>query len=136
MTHFDRGIFDEASVSVISSATVDEIGDLAGHPADVRRFRPNLLIRTSQGRPFAEDDWVGGVLTFGDGNDNAAIAVTNHDERCAMINFDPDSARTNPEVLNAVVRERDNKAGVYCTVIRRGPVAVGQPVYFNTMGVD
>ncbi len=124
MTHFDRGIFDEASVSVISSATVNEIGVLAGHRPDVRRFRPNILLETSPSRPFHEDDWVGGVLTFGG----------NFDERCAMINFDPDSARSNPEVLKAVVRERDNKAGVYGTVIRRGPVAVGQPVYFHATG--
>ena len=29
MTHLNRGIFDEASISVISSATVDEVARLA-----------------------------------------------------------------------------------------------------------
>jgi hypothetical protein len=28
-----------------------------------------------------------------------------------MVNFDPDSGRQTPEVLKAVLRERDNKAG-------------------------
>src|SRR6185503_18520749 len=32
MTHLNRGIFDEASISVISSATVAEIGNLAAQP--------------------------------------------------------------------------------------------------------
>ena len=48
-------------------------------------------------------------------------------ERAAGI---PDSARAAPEVLKTIVRERDNKAGVYATVIRGGPLAVGQPVFF------
>ena len=47
-----------------------------------------------------------------------------------MVNFDPDSARPNPEVLKAIVRVSDNKAGVYGAVIRRR-VAVGQPVFFE-----
>src|SRR5262245_11607337 len=44
MMHLDRGIFDEASVSVITSATVGELGRLAAQRPDVRRFRPNILI--------------------------------------------------------------------------------------------
>ena len=130
LTHLDRGIFDEASISAITSATVGKIADFVDKPADVRRFRPNIVIAMSEPEPFAEDAWVGGVLSFGDGDEAAAVAVTNHDERCAMINFDPDSAESDPELLKAVVRERDNKAGVYGSVFRRGRVAVGQSVYF------
>jgi uncharacterized protein YcbX len=37
MMQLDQGIFDEASVSVIASDTVREIGRLAGHHPDVRR---------------------------------------------------------------------------------------------------
>ena len=131
MTHLNRGIFDEASVSAITSATVGEIAKLVGHRPDVRRFRPNILISSLQSDPFEEDGWVGGVLSFGEGDAAATIAITNRDERCSMVNFDPDSARPTPEVLKAVVRERDNKAGVYGTVIRCGRLAVGQPLYFR-----
>lgn len=134
MTHLDRGIFDEASVSLITSATVGEMAALVGHRPDVRRFRPNILISSQPSVAFAEDDWVGGVLTFGEGDDAAAIAVTNRDERCSMVNYDPDSAHRTPELLKAVVRERDNKAGVYGTVLRCGPLAVGQPLYLTPSG--
>ena len=132
MTHLNRGIFDEASVSAITSATVGEIAKLVGHRPDVRRFRPNILISSQPSDPFVEDGWVGGVLSFGEGDAAAAIAVTNWDERCSMVNFDPDSRLHTPEVLRAVVREKDNKAGVYGTVIRCGRLALGQPLYFTT----
>ena len=130
MMYLNRGIFDEASISVIASATVGEVGKLAVQPPDVRRFRPNILIASSRSVPFEEDEWVGGVLFFGESSE-AAIAIVNRDERCAMVNFDPDSARPAPEVLKAIVRVRDNKAGVYGTVTRRGRLAVGQPVFFE-----
>src|SRR3972149_6239139 len=130
MMHLDRGIFDEATISVITSATVSEIGRLAAQRTDVRRFRPNILRASLRSAPFEEDEWVGGVLSFGE-NNAAAIGITNRDERCSMVNFDPDSARTAPEVLKAIVRVRDNKAGVYGTVTRRGRLAVGQPIFFE-----
>lgn len=129
--HLSSGIFDEASVSVIASATVGEIARLADQPPDVRRFRPNILIASERSVPFEEDEWVGGVLSFGETGEGPAIAVTNHDKRCSMVNLDPDSARPNPEVLKAIVRLNNNKAGIYGAVIRRGQVAVGQPVFFE-----
>jgi hypothetical protein len=131
MMYLDRGIFDEASVSVITTATVAEVARLAEQPPDVRRFRPNVLISMPRSVPFEEDEWVGGVLSFGETNEAAAMSVTNRDERCSMVSLDPSSARLDAEVLKAIVRVRDNKAGVYATFTRRGTVAVGQPVFFE-----
>jgi hypothetical protein len=130
MMHLNRGIFDEAPLSVITSATVNEVGRLAAHHSDVRRFRPNIVIASLRSAPFEEDEWVEGVLSFGK-NDAAAIWITNRDERCSMVNFDPDSARSEPQVLKTIVRVRDNKAGVYGTVIRRGRIEIGQSVCFD-----
>jgi uncharacterized protein YcbX len=131
MMHLNRGIFDEASISVIVSATVGEVGRLAAQRPDVRRFRPNILIASSRSVPFEEEEWVGGVLWFGETKEGASVGITNRDERCSMVNFDPDSARPGPEVLKAIVRVRDNKAGVYGAVTRRGRGVVGQPVFFE-----
>jgi hypothetical protein len=89
------------------------------------------MIASVSGIPFEEDEWVGGILSFGDGPEAATIGITNRDERCSMVNLDPDSARPSAEVLKAIVRERNNRAGVYGTTIRRGRLAVGQPVYFE-----
>jgi hypothetical protein len=131
MMHLNRGIFDEANLSVITSATVAEIGRLAAQRPDERRFRPNILIASSRPIPFEEDGWVGGILSFGETSESARIVITNRDERCSMVNFDPDSSRPTPEVLKAIARERANKAGVYGTVLRHGRLAVGQPVFFE-----
>ncbi|MEO7296468.1 MAG: MOSC domain-containing protein, partial [Candidatus Limnocylindria bacterium] len=131
MMHLRNGIFDEASVSVMTSATVGEIARLAAHRPDVRRFRPNILIASMRSVPFEEDEWVGGIVSFGEGIDAAAVGVTMRDVRCSMVNLDPDSARADAEVLKAIVRVKDNKAGVYGTVTRRGCLAVGQPIFFE-----
>lgn len=131
MMHLDRGIFDEASVSVMTSSTVGEIGRLAAQRPDARRFRPNILIASVRSAPFEEDGWVGGLLSFGGAHEGPAMVITKRDERCSVVNFDPDSARATAEVLKAIVRARDNKAGVYGAVTRRGRLAVGQPVFFE-----
>lgn len=134
MTHLDAGIFDEASVSVIASETVSEIGRLAGRSLDIRRFRPNLLVRLDRPGSFQEDAWVGGVLTFGGGDDAPAVAVTMRDLRCSMVNLDPDSASSAPEVMKAIVRANQNNAGIYGAVTRIGRLAVGQPVFLRPTG--
>lgn len=131
MMQFKHGIFDEASISVIARETIREIGRIAGKSADIRRFRPNVLLRCTPAAPFVEDQWVGGVLTFGDGADAPAVSVTMRDIRCVMINFDPDGGAPSPELLKAVVRTHQNTAGVYGTVTRTGRVAVGQAVVLH-----
>jgi uncharacterized protein len=131
MMQLKQGIFDEASISVIASDTVLEIGRLAGRSPDARRFRPNVLVRSLRSIPFQEDEWVGSVLSFGEGDDAPAIAVTMRDVRCSMVNLDPDSARPAPEVLKAVVRANENNAGVYGVVTRIGRLAVGQTILLH-----
>ena len=128
MTFLRQGIFDEASVSVITSGTVQEICRLAERRTDVRRFRPNLLVSAPGLVPFGEDAWVGGVLRLGDTDDAPEVAVTLRDERCAMVNHDPDGGGPAPEMLKAVVRANGNHAGVYGTVTRAGRVSPGAPV--------
>ena len=131
MMQLRHGIFDDGTVSVIASDTVREIGRLARARLDVRRFRPNVVVRLVRTVPFQEDGWLGGVLSFGEGEDGAAIAVTIRDVRCSMLNLDPDSAGSTPEVLKAVVRANQNNAGIYGAVIRTGRLAVGQTIFFR-----
>jgi uncharacterized protein YcbX len=131
MIHLRHGVFDDASLSVIALDTVHEIARLAGEDPDARRFRPNVLVRTLRPAPFQEDQWVGGVLSFGDGPDAPAIAATMHDIRCSMVSLHPDSARPAPEMLKAVVRANGNRAGIYGTVTRIGTLEVGQPVVLH-----
>lgn len=131
MMHLRQGIFDEAGISLITGATVDEVARLSAMPADVRRFRPNIVIRSQRAEPFEEDAWVGGALQFGDGGEAVRLGVTMRDERCAMVNLDPDTARSAPELLKTIVRVADNRLGVYGTVTRRGRLRLGQTLYLE-----
>ncbi len=126
-----HGIFDEACVSVISLSTVHSIARESGRGVDgcdLRRFRPNIVIETGGTEPFEEDSWVGRTLMFGEANSGAAIGITMRDERCVMVNFDPDTAERDSEVMKTVVRLNQNFAGVYGTVVRAGELRVGQVV--------
>src|SRR6185295_8400593 len=98
-----HGVFDEACISVISLATVDGVGRESGRELDLRRFRPNVVIETNNTEPFTEDKWVGRTLMFGEGNSGAdpiaTIGITMKDERCVMVNLDPDTAEKDSEVM-------------------------------------
>jgi uncharacterized protein len=131
MMQLRNGIFDEASVSVIASDTVREIGRLARRRLDIRRFRPNVVVRLLRSVAFQEDRWLGGELSFGAGDNAPALAGTMRDERCSMVNLDPDSASPAPEVMKAIVRANQNNAGIYGAVTRIGRVEVGQSIFLR-----
>ena len=128
MMHLRDGIFDHASISVIATDTIEEIGKLAGIDPDVRRFRPNILVRLLRPGPFQEDGWLGGVLLFGEPGEGPRVSVTMRDARCSIVNFDPDSGRSAPEVLQSIVRTNHNTAGIYGTVIRTGRLVAGPTI--------
>lgn len=128
LMNLKHGIFDEACLSVITLGTVRSVGRESGRDIDLRRFRPNVVIDTISAEPFEEDSWVGRTLMFGEGNDGAALRVTMKDERCVMVNLDPDTAVRDSEVMKTVVRMNENYAGVYGTVVRTGELRVGQVV--------
>src|SRR5262245_40322353 len=127
-----HGIFDEGTISVISLATITGIGREAGLDLDPRRFRANILLETGHGGTFLEDAWVGRTLVFGDSDPKPAVSVTLCDERCVMINLDPDTGAQDARVMKTVVRLNGNNAGVYATVVRRGTIRVGDRVSLVT----
>jgi MOSC domain-containing protein len=131
LMNLKSGIFDEASISVISLGTVHSVARESGRGVDLcdlRRFRPNVVIETNSAEPFEEDRWVDRTLMFGEGDNCAAVKAYMKDERCVMVNFDPDTAERDSEVMKTVVRLNKNYAGVYGTVVRAGELRVGQVV--------
>jgi len=135
LMNLKHGIFDEAAISVISLGTVHSVARESGRGVDLcdlRRFRPNVVIETNSAEPFVEDSWIGRTLMFGEGNSGpvpqAAIGITMKDERCVMVNLDPDTAEKDSEVMKTVVRMNENYAGVYATVVSAGELRVGQTV--------
>ena len=123
-----HGIFDEASVSVINLSTISAIGREAETDLDTRRFRANIIIESNAAEPFLEDRWISGTLMFGSTEAGPMISVTLRDLRCVMVNLDPDTSKSDPQVMKAVVRLNENNAGAYATVTRTGQINVGQSV--------
>ena len=128
----NQGIFDVASVSLITLATILQIEKESGRNLETRRFRPNLLIESYRNEPFEEDDWVGKVLVFGENAEGGALSITLRDERCVMINFDPETAQATPSILKSVVRLHQNNAGIYGTVVGVGNLSIGQKIYLRS----
>ena len=123
-----HGIFDEATVSVISLATIAGIGREVGLDLDRRRFRANIVLETEHSDPFLEDGWVGHALTFGDNESGPAVSVSMCDLRCVMINLDPETAEQDARIMKTTVHLNKNNAGVYATVLRTGTIRVGDRV--------
>ena len=135
LMNLNHGIFDESPISVISLGTVHSVARESGRgvdSCDLRRFRPNVVIETNSAEPFEEDRWVGRTLMFGEGNTGpvpiASIGITMRDERCVMVNFDPDTSEQDSKVMKTIVRMNENYAGVYGTVVSAGELRVGQVV--------
>ena len=131
LMRLDAGIFDEASISVISLSTIQQVEIEAGRQLDIRRFRPNIVLETFNGEPFGEDDWIGATLVFGTDVAGPAISITIRNKRCVMVNLDPDTAEADARVMKAAVRLNGNNAGVYGTVTRTGELSVGQSVFLR-----
>ena len=124
----NRGIPDSAGVSVLGAATVRDLGERVGATLDPIRFRPNILVETASGEPYEEEDWLGGLLVFGEREDSARIRLNRKDPRCMMVNLDPVAADQNPAVLREIVRNREQCAGLYATTEGIGTIQVGDAV--------
>lgn len=129
LMRIDNGIFDDAPLSIITTNAIAAVTAEAGVDADVRRFRPNLLIETQHATPFPDDAWVGRTLHIGEGEDAPVVAVCTRDVRCVMLNIDPETAALDARLMKAAVRLNGNCAGVYCAIIKTGTVRVGDALY-------
>jgi len=110
-------------ISIISQATMDDLGEKTGRIIDVRRFRPNVVVEGIDA--WSEFDWVGKQLRLGD----AQITVTAKIGRCMNIEVDPETGDRDVPLLS-VLKEKYGHAhtGVLATVDSDGMVAVGDGV--------
>lgn len=122
MINIGRGVFDSMPVSVMSTATADALN------ADFRRFRQNIVIETSSGEPFVEENWCGQTLTFGD---KTRVQLNRRIPRCVMVNVDPETAVKDPTILKNIAQNRENCVGVHASTEEPGHIAVGDAVWLR-----
>ena len=121
----NRGVFDSAPLSLISTQSVGAIDALVGPALVPKRFRPNLVIEA--GGAYREDDWVGRTLTIG----TMRMRVDRRDERCVITSTDPETTSVDPTVLKTIGRERNACLGVYGTPVDPGRIAVGDEIFVD-----
>lgn len=117
-------------VTLLSDASVEELGRQADveEPVDERRFR--MLIGLGGCRPHEEDGWQGRLLAIGE----VHVRVGGPVPRCATTTRDPDTGLRDLDTLKVIKAYRglrDGKHldfGVYGEVERPGRVRVGDPV--------
>lgn len=119
-----RGVFDSLTLSLMSRATAEALDEMVDFPLDYRRFRQNIIIETFDGRPFAEEDWIGSALSIGE----ARLRLNRPISRCQMINVDPDTAVRHTAVLQMVAQTRQNNVGIGCTPEAPGLIRVGDTI--------
>ena len=105
-------------------SALEALGRRAGADVDARRFRPNLVLDAPGTEEFPEDGWVGRLLRIG----TAVVRVDKSDERCAVVNLDPDTLARSSEVLRTIVRQRAMCFGVYGSTVTPGVLRPGDRV--------
>jgi hypothetical protein len=116
--------YDLAMVHILTTATLDELGRLypEGRP-EPRRFRPNIIIATdSRITGFAEEAWIGMVLSIGD---EVKFKITGPCPRCVMTTLAQGDLPKDAGILKTALKHNQAHVGIYATVLRGGRIKRG-----------
>lgn len=115
---------DYAPVHVITTSTLEHVG------TDAARYRPNIVLDTPDGTPYAENDWVGRRIEVG----GVVLEVVLPTPRCAVPTLRHGDLPRDPHAVRALLEGNRVDvpgfgvlpcAGVYARVHSAGSVRVG-----------
>lgn len=115
---------DEGPVSVITTAGLRRLAELAGEWVDPLRFRANLLVEVP-GSGFPEEQWLGQLLQVGSG---VVLRPRQPLTRCVMIDLAQEHVPEHGRLLGLLAEHHDLSFGVWATVDQPGRLAVDDPV--------
>ncbi len=118
--------FDCAPISILLDAWLRELNAHVGYDVEWERFRPNFFVRadaTIDSAPL-EEALVGTQLQLGTVRLRVVVPI----ERCVTITYHPLGEGGDPRILRFLAEERNTMMGVYCDVLERGTVRVGDPL--------
>jgi uncharacterized protein len=115
---------DFAPVHLITSATLARVG------AEMIRYRPNIVVDTPNGKPFAENDWTGRDISMG----RARLRIMLPTPRCAVPTLAHGALPRRTDAVRTLLQ--DNRIpvpghgtqpclGAYAQVIDSGTISVG-----------
>jgi len=112
-------------LSLVSQATLDQLGVAAGKLIDVRRFRPNVVLEGISA--WEEFNWVGQEIKLG----TAQLEITAPINRCLNIDVNPDTGELDIPLFSLLQKHFKHKqTGVLAKVISSGVVALGDSLIF------
>ncbi|MEJ7714016.1 MAG: MOSC domain-containing protein [Pyrinomonadaceae bacterium] len=118
--------FDLAPIHLLTTSSLAVMTRL--HPSaawDRRRFRPNFLIETKSNiEGLVEVGWSARALRLGETSLRCEMPTV----RCGMTTHAQAGLAKDPTVLRTIVREAGQNLGAYASIIKDGPVAVGDTV--------
>lgn len=119
--------FDCAAVHVLTTSTLDRLRELYPQGRfEVRRFRPNIVVRAGNHvSGFVEDDWIGRTVRIGD---EVRLAITGPCPRCVMTTLAQADLPKDSGILRTAARHNQVNVGVYASVVQNGEVRRGAAV--------
>jgi uncharacterized protein YcbX len=118
--------FDAHPLHVLTTASLAYLARRAPDASwDARRFRPNLVLETvPELSGLVENDWYGRRLRIGE----VVLTCLERTIRCSMVTQPQPELGRDTNVLRTIVRETEQKLGVYAAVETPGRVRAGDVV--------
>ena len=118
--------FDAFPVHVLTSASLAVMAQINPQAEwNVRRFRPNFFVKTTEGlQGLLETEWIGRTLRIGTVEVKCEMPAV----RCGMTTNAQAGLAKDPSVLRTIVKEANQNLGVYASVAKDGEVRNGDRV--------
>ncbi len=118
--------FDAFPIHVLTTSSLETMARLNPTAAwDVRRFRPNFFLKTSDEiSGLVEVNWGGRKLRIGTVELKCEIPTA----RCGMTTHAQEGILKDPSVLRSIVKEASQNLGIYASVLEAGGVSIGDQV--------
>jgi uncharacterized protein YcbX len=119
--------FDCAVLHLLTTATLDRLRELYPQGRfEVRRFRPNVVVETSNRvKDFVEDAWIGQTVRIGD---EVQLAITGPCPRCVMTTLAQGDLPKDSGILRTAAQHNQVNVGVFASVLRGGRVRRGDAI--------
>jgi len=128
--------FDYGCVHLVATSTLRHLQSLYPQGRfDVRRFRPNIVVR-SQESPFVENSWIGRTVAIGG---EVVLRITIPCVRCVTMIMPQFDLPHDPGILRTVAQHNMQDlgdfgvlpcAGVYADVVQPGAIRRGDTVHY------
>ncbi|MBW4472093.1 MAG: MOSC domain-containing protein [Stenomitos rutilans HA7619-LM2] len=124
--------FDSCSIHALTTATLAKLQALCPEGQfDLRRFRPNLLIKpTSDEIAFVEDAWVGSVLTIGN---NVRLSIDTACPRCVVTTLAQAGLPNDLGILQTTAKYNNVIAGIRASVLQGGTIHKDDPIWLEAL---